>query len=307
MIPADRLESAAIRDVTLRDGLQLTSKLYPTFAKVELVRTLIELGFEDIEVGSFARPDLVPSVADTAELLRRLTPAELARAWVWVATPRHLAVALDLGITRSQYCVSASESHNQANLGRSRSVSLDGFPRASDMTQSIGGVLELCLATAFSCPFEGPTDPERVLAMVTDQRAAGADGVVLCDTLGEARPQQVHDLVTGVREVRPQLRVVFHGHDTWGSGVANSVAAIAAGAEMVDGALGGLGGCPFAPGASGNVATEDLAHALRPSGLSAYAIDRLARTARRLLCELDEPVRSHVAVVAGLGRDHTQS
>ena len=119
-------------------------------------------------------------------------------------------------------------------------------------------------ATAFSCPFDGPVDAERVIHIANDARASGADDIVLCDTLGQAIPSQVTRLVVRIRDETPPRRIVFHGHDTWGQGVANSLAAVTAGADVVDGALGGLGGCPFAPGASGNTATEDLLFVLRP-------------------------------------------
>lgn len=294
VIDADVLRSVRIRDVTLRDGLQLTSKRYPTDLKVKLVRTLLGLGFTDIEVGSFARPDLVPALADTPDVLGLLDEAELARVWVWVATPRHLAMAIQQGVRRAQFCVSVSESHNRANLGRPRDVSIEAVAAAADMA-SPGFGLQLCLATAFSCPFEGITDPQRVLDIVEEVGDLTGGGIVLCDTLGEARPAQVYQLVAAVRALQPDRPVVFHGHDTWGSGVANTVAAISAGAQMVDAAIGGLGGCPFAPGASGNVATEDLVYALQPDWLPPDAVDQLAHLSHAVLGRLGEPIRSHVA------------
>lgn len=277
-----------LRDVTLRDGLQLTGKLLPTERKVALVRELLALGVPSIEVGSLARPDLVPSMANTLDVLAALTPDELTKCWVWVATPRHVEKARQAGAVNFQYCLSASDKHNQANIGRSTEDSIAAMPEAVDNAGD--GQVQLCVATSFTCPFDGPVPEERVLAIADDPRTSGAVDVVVCDTLGQAVPAQVTRLVTKV--AARGRRVVYHGHDTWGLGVANSLAALAAGADEVDGALGGLGGCPFAPGASGNAATEDLLFALRPDWLTPATFARVVGLADGLLAELGEPNRS---------------
>jgi hydroxymethylglutaryl-CoA lyase len=282
----------ALRDVTLRDGLQLTGKLLGTESKVGIIRTLLALGVPALEVGSMARADLVPPLADTTEVLAALTPDELARCWIWVATPRHVEKAAAAGARNFQYCFSASDAHNLANIGRTTDDSLAAMPDAVRIANDVGGEIQLCIATAFTCPFDGPVDPQRVLDIASDPRADGAADIVLCDTLGQAVPTQVTDLVAAVRDSTPQRRIVFHGHDTWGLGVANTLAAIDAGATMVDGCLGGLGGCPFAPGASGNTSTEDLLFALRPDWFTPDTLSALVQTTERLLADVDEPNRS---------------
>ncbi|GAB2692443.1 hydroxymethylglutaryl-CoA lyase [Nocardia thraciensis] len=287
--------AAELRDVTLRDGLQLTGKLLPTERKVETARTLLGLGVPALEIGSMARPDLVPPLANTLEVIAELTPDELARCWVWVATPRHVEKAAAAGARNFQYCFSASDSHNQANIGRSTEDSVAAMPAAVRLAQEAGGSIQLCIATSFTCPFEGAVDPERVIGIANDARTEGADDIVLADTLGQAVPVQVRELVTAVRTRTPQRRIVFHGHDTWGLGVANTLAAIDAGATMVDGALGGLGGCPFAPGASGNTATEDLLFATRPDWFRPATLAELVGRTDALLAELGEPNRSKAA------------
>ncbi|QHC72142.1 hydroxymethylglutaryl-CoA lyase [Rathayibacter sp. VKM Ac-2801] len=284
-----------MRDVTLRDGLQLTGKLLTTERKVDLARTLLAAGVPELEIGSLARGDLVPPMADTLDVIAALTPEELERCWVWVATPRHVERAAAAGARRFQYCFSASDSHNLANVGRPTEASLAAMPEAVALAESVGGRIQLCIATSFTCPFEGPVDPERVLAIARDPRAEGAADVVVCDTLGQAHAGQVASLVSRVAAETPPREIVFHGHDTWGSGVANAIAAVQAGAAVVDGALGGLGGCPFAPGASGNTATEDLLFALRPEWFTPDALAVLVGESESLLAELGEPGRSKAA------------
>jgi hydroxymethylglutaryl-CoA lyase len=283
---------AELRDVTLRDGLQLTAKLLPTERKVEIARELLSLGVPAIEVGSMARGDIVPPLADTLDMIAALTPEELDRCWIWVATPRHVEKAAAAGARRFQYCFSATDSHNKANIGRTTEDSVAAMPDAIRIAREAGGSIQLCIATAFTCPFEGVTDPERVVGIAADARTDGADDIVVCDTVGQAIPTQVSDLITVLRAWTPQRRIVFHGHDTWGLGVANTLAAIAAGATMVDGSLGGLGGCPFAPGASGNTSTEDLLFATRPGWFTPDTLASMVDVTEKLLAELGEPNRS---------------
>jgi hydroxymethylglutaryl-CoA lyase len=284
-----------LRDVTLRDGLQLTDKMLATERKVEVARDLLALGVPELEIGSMARPDLVPPLADTLDVVTALTPEELERCWIWVATPRHVEKAAAAGAKRFQYCFSATDSHNRANIGRTTEDSVAAMPDAVRLAREAGGDIQLCIATAFTCPFEGVTDPGRVLGIANDPRTAGADDIVVCDTIGQAIPTQVADLIGELRNRTPQRRIVFHGHDTWGLGVANSLAAIEAGAAMVDGSLGGLGGCPFAPGASGNTSSEDLLFATRPDWFTPHTLAAMVGVTEKLLAELGEPNRSRAA------------
>ncbi|MEV0770060.1 hydroxymethylglutaryl-CoA lyase [Nocardia salmonicida] len=281
-----------LRDVTLRDGLQLTGKVLPVDQKVDVVRRLLAAGVPALEIGSMARPDLVAPMANSLELIAALTPDELAKCWVWVATPRHVEKAAAAGARNFQYCFSVSDAHNRANIGRDTETSVAAMPDAIRLAHEAGGEIQLCLATSFTCPFDGPVDPARVLAIANDPRTDGAADIVLADTLGQAHPGEVSALVTAVRDTTPPRRIVFHGHDTWGMGVANTLAAVAAGATMVDGALGGLGGCPFAPGASGNTATEDILFATRPDWFTPASLASLVGLTEELLADLGEPNRS---------------
>jgi hydroxymethylglutaryl-CoA lyase len=283
---------ATLRDVTLRDGLQLTGKVLPTDRKVEIARTLLAAGVAELEIGSMARPDLVPPMANTLELIAELTPEELERCWIWVATPRHVERALAAGARNFQYCFSVSDAHNEANIGRKTEASVAAMPVAVQLARDADARIQLCLATSFTCPFEGQIDPQRVLDIAGDDRTDGACDIVIADTLGQAVPAQVSSLIGAVHARNPEHRIVFHGHDTWGLGVANSLAAIAAGASVVDGSLGGLGGCPFAPGASGNTSTEDLLFATRPDWFTPDTLESLVVLTEQTLTELDEPNRS---------------
>lgn len=283
---------AQLRDVTLRDGLQLTGKLLDVDRKLDVARGLLQAGVPALEIGSMARGDLVPPMANTLDVIAELTAEELERCWVWVATPRHVEKAAAAGARNFQYCFSASDAHNEANIGRTTEASLAAMPDAVNIARSVAGQIELCIATSFTCPFEGQVPPDRVLAIANDERAAGATDIVICDTLGQAVPAQVSSLVARVAAESPSRRIVFHGHDTWGLGVANTLAAINAGATMVDGSLGGLGGCPFAPGASGNTSSEDILFATRPQWFTPDTLAGMVEISEKLLAELGEPMRS---------------
>ncbi|MEV4953772.1 hydroxymethylglutaryl-CoA lyase [Paenarthrobacter nitroguajacolicus] len=292
---ASTLGNVLLRDVTLRDGLQLTGKLLPAEQKIETVRELLRLGVPAIELGSMARADLVPTMANTLEVVQALTPEELEKCWIWVATPGHVAKASAAGARNFQYCLSASDSHNRANIGRTTDESLAALPEAVEYARAVDGQIQLCIATSFTCPFEGYVPEERILSIANDPRAEGTTDIVICDTLGQAVPAQVARLISRVRDESPARRIVYHGHDTWGLGVANTLAAIQAGAAMVDGALGGLGGCPFAPGASGNTSSEDILFATRPGWLTPDVFGKLVALSEKLLAELLEPNRSKAA------------
>ncbi|MCV7028702.1 hydroxymethylglutaryl-CoA lyase [Mycobacterium sherrisii] len=284
-----------LRDVTLRDGLQLTGQLLDARTKVGLARFLLGAGIDELEIGAMARPDLVPPMANTVEVIEALTPEERQRCWVWTATPRGIARAVAAGAQNVQYCLSVSDAHNRANVGRATTQSMAALPEAIDIAALGGARVQLTLATAFTCPYRGAVDPQHVVNLVSDNRTAGISSVVLCDTLGQATPDQVRQLVSRVHEVAPEHEIVFHGHDTWGLGVANTMAAIQAGAAVVDGALGGLGGCPFAPGASGNTSTEDLLFALQPAWLTPSVFSDVVTAGAQILARLGEPNRSRAA------------
>lgn len=179
-------------------------------------------------------------------------------------------------------------------MNRSVDASLDGLAGAVSIATTAGHRVQVALATSFTCPFEGAVHPDRVLAIAADERLAGISDLMVCDTIGQAVPARVEALIGVVRqELAETTRVAFHGHDAWGLGVANSLAAFDAGAAFVDGALGALGGCPFAPGASGNTSLEDLLFATQ--AVSAETFHQLIEVSEELLAQLGEPNRSRAS------------
>lgn len=288
-----------LRDVTLRDGLQLAKELLPTDAKLRLAQTLLANGVSCIEIGAAVRPDRVPAMADTMELVGLLDDSERDRVWVLVPNLKGAQRAVDAGVRNIEYVLSVTDGHNRANVGRETEASVAELPAIEELVREADGTLQVSLSTSFSCPYEGAVAPERVLALLADERMATVDSVALCDTIGQATPGEVTALTRSAREVLGADRwLFFHGHDTWGQGVANSIAALASGADTVDAALGGLGGCPFAPGASGNTATEDLLYALRPEWMTPERFRALVRASRETLERLGEPQRSRAADAA---------
>lgn len=287
--------TVALRDVTLRDGLQDEHPL-STDRKLAVYEALVAAGVRDLELTSFVRPDRVPAMADAEELAAATSAHGDVRRWALVLNGRGAQRALAAGMTNLQFVISASEAHSIRNAGRSVDAGLAELARIR--AAAPGGVrVELTVATAFGCPFDGPVPPALVESVVERGLAVGLDGISLADTIGTAVPREVASLVGTVVVRTGDVPVGIHVHDTRGLGVVNVIAALDAGAVRADASLGGLGGCPFAPGASGNVALEDLVHLFEASGVdTGIDLDRLL-AASRLACELvGRRVGSHVGV-----------
>lgn len=281
-----------LRDVTLRDGLQ-DERVVATDDKVALFDALVRAGVVDLELTSFVRPDRVPAMADAHEFASRTTGADIER-WALVLNARGAQRALDAGIDRLQFVVSVSDAHSLGNAGRTADAGL-GEMEGIAATLPPEVRLEVTLATAFGCPHDGPVEPAAVLAAGERALAAGASGISLADTIGTAIPREVTALVTAAVALAGQRPVGVHLHDTRGLGVTNALAAIEAGAGRVDGSVGALGGCPFAPGASGNMALEDLVHVLEESGVdTGIDLDALVDAAHLACAMVGRPVESHV-------------
>jgi len=294
---ADRLPAVVrLRDVSLRDGLQDEAPI-ATEVKVAIFEALVAAGVRDLELTSFVRPDRVPALAD-AEQLCASTAAMAEQAgvtrWGLVLNGRGAERALAAGLTHLQYVVSVSDTHSRHNAGAGTDDALDEFERFASAAIDAGAVVEMTFATAMGCPFEHRVDPDRVSEIARRVVDAGASSIGLADTIGVAVPTEVSVLVGLVRS-NVEVPIGVHLHDTRGLAIANAIAAIEHGAVRLDASVGGLGGCPFAPNASGNVPIEDLAHALDEMGVvTGLSVDRLIEAAQTACAAVGRPVGSHI-------------
>jgi hydroxymethylglutaryl-CoA lyase len=283
-----------LRDVTLRDGLQDEDPI-PTDAKVAIFEALVAAGVRELELTSFVRPDRVPAMADAEALCAATVSSELRR-WGLVLNERGAERALDAGLRDLQFVVSVSDTHSRHNAGRGTGEALDALAAVAGLARDRGAAVEVTLATAFGCPYEHRVDAAAVVAAAERATAAGVASIGLADTIGVAVPTEVRALV-GAVGAAVEVPVGVHLHDTRGLGVANALAALDAGVRRIDGSVGALGGCPFAPGASGNVALEDLAHALEAMGVrTGIDVAALVDAAGLACSAVGRPVGSHVGV-----------
>ena len=283
-----------LRDVTLRDGLQDEAPV-STAAKLELFEALVAAGIRDLELTSFVRADRVPAMADAEEMVAATAGNDGVTRWGLVLNERGAQRALAAGLSHLQWVISVSEAHQQENAGQSVDDGINGLRRGVELAGAQDAVVELTLATAFGCPFTGPVAPDDVAKVATAAVDAGVRALGLADTIGTAVPTEIAPAVQ--RVARLGVPVGIHLHDTRGLAITNALAAIDAGVVRVDGSVGGLGGCPFAPGASGNLALEDLAHALDAMGIEAGVnVEGMIEAARVACAITGRTVQSHVGV-----------
>jgi hydroxymethylglutaryl-CoA lyase len=255
-----------IRDVSLRDGLQIEEPI-PLSAKLELLAAVAATGVRGMEATAFVSPSKVPALADAAELAAELHNFPGIEFSALVASPNGAKRAIAAGLGSIEYVVSAADGHSRSNVGRSTADATAQIPEIVAIAHDSGAAVEVIIATAWDCPFDGPTPPERVVEVVTAARDAGADRLAIADTIGTTTPRRVTDLIARIRPLLGDMPLGAHFHNTRGAGLASAYAAVSSGVTRLDASAGGLGGCPFAPGASGNIATEDLVYLLRDSGI----------------------------------------
>jgi len=274
-------DAVRLYEVSLRDGLQNEPEIVATDTKLILLDRLLEAGLTDIEVTSFVRPRAIPQLADAAEVARRLPRQPGVRYWALVPNPIGLERALDAGIRHVATFVSASEGHNQRNVNRTIAESMGGLRKVIEAAKAEGLGVRSYISTVFGCPFEGEVPPEKTLALALQLLEWGTDEVSLGDTIGAAKPLQVREVLSVLQDGGVPLdRIAAHFHDTRGTAVVNAWVAWEAGVRTFDGSVGGVGGCPFAPGAAGNVATEDLVNLFHESGVTTGVdIDRACEAA----------------------------
>jgi hydroxymethylglutaryl-CoA lyase len=256
----------SLREVGPRDGLQNEDPV-PASAKIALIDQLATTGVSRIEAVSFVKAEAIPQMADADEVWAAVTKHPAIRYSALAPNLRGARRALDAGFTEVEAVVSASDTHNRKNVNRSTAQSLDEIAVMIDEAHQRGATLQVVVATAWGCPYEGDVPVERVLAVAGRAVAEGADAISFGDTTGMATPSRVRDLVGSFRFRHPEVPLNLHFHNTRGTGLANVLAALELGVDDFDASVGGLGGCPYAPGASGNIATEELVYMVEDMGV----------------------------------------
>lgn len=292
-------------EVGPRDGLQTTALRIPTADKIELVQGLAAAGLPDVEVSSFVRPDVVPQLADAAEVFAGLDRRDDVRYWALVPNARGLEAALAAGVTHVAVFTAASDGFNRANVNASVEESIARLKGVIREAKEAGLFVRGYVSTAFGCPYDGMVEPARAAAISRTLLDSGCEEISLGDTIGVAVPTEV-DAVLAAHDAMgvPRESIALHFHDTRGTALANVYAGLQGGITVYDSSAGGIGGCPFAPGATGNLATEDLVYFLDEMEIeSGVSLDDVAEASGRLAAEQDLhlPSRVRAAWIAGLG------
>ncbi len=286
-----------IREVGPRDGFQNEPEVIPTPEKLRLIGLLGRTGLRRLEVTSFVRPDVIPQLADAEEVLEGISLPEGVAVSVLIPNQRGLERAL---AHRGRFheingFLSASETHNRKNVGRSVTESLDGLRQTFSRAREEGLRCEGVISTSFGCPYEGDVPRGRVLEIATALAEAGCQEVGFGDTTGMANPVQVRGFFAAAFEALPDIELTAHFHNTRGQGLANVLAALEAGVESFESSFGELGGCPVPPGATGNIATEDLVSMLHEMGIATGVdLNALIEASRAAQHVLGRPLGSHV-------------
>jgi hydroxymethylglutaryl-CoA lyase len=288
-----------LREVGLRDGLQLVKSFPSTEAKQHWIRDEYAAGVRHFEVGSFLPAKTFPQFADVREIVKTVAALSGAHGIALALNERGVNEALESGVAEIASVVSATEEHSQANANRSRKAAIANVRRLCGLRDGSTHkpIVHAAISMALGCSISGAVDPEEVLRLVEKCFEAGADTVGIADTVGYAGPKQVGELTAAAVKLAGEKPICVHLHDTRGMGIANASAALDAGTRILDGSLGGLGGCPFAPGATGNVVFEDLVFLCESKGFATgIDIDRLVAVRAILRAEMpNEPLYGGLA------------
>jgi hydroxymethylglutaryl-CoA lyase len=296
----EMIERVRIREVGPRDGFQNEPETIATDAKVQLIDALARTGLRRLEVTSFVRADVIPQLADAAEVLARIDVPDDVAVSVLIPNLRGLegALAQREQIDEINVFMSASETHNRKNVNRSTAESLTELQEVLGRAREAGLRCEGVISTSFGCPYEGYVPPERVFEIAARLRDAGAQEVGFGDTTGMANPRQVREFFDAAKtQLGRELELTAHFHNTRGQGLANVLAALESGVDSFESSFGELGGCPVPPGATGNIATEDLVSMLHEMGIeTGVDLPALIACARRAQEILGRPLGSHTLV-----------
>ena len=297
-----------IVEVGPRDGLQSEPGVLPTATKVEFIERAIAAGVRRIEVTSFVNPKKVPQMADAEEVLKALPRRDGVHYVGLVLNRKGFDRAAAAGCNEIGMAVVASDTFNRRNQGVSTEESIAAWLEIAAAAQQAGIRPQVTISAAFGCPFEGEVAPERVIEVARRVAEARPFEIALADTIGVGVPAQVTELVSRVREAVPGVRLRCHFHNTRNTGLANAFAAVQAGVRTLDASLGGIGGCPFAPAATGNIPTEDLVYMLQRSGYeTGISLDRAIETGKWLQEQLGRPVPGMLVKAGGFPRPALRS
>ena len=274
-------ERVTIYEVGPRDGLQNEARHVPTADKIRLIDALIAAGETAIEITSFVSPKWIPQLADAAEVARGSGRRDGGRMSALVPNRRGLDAAVAAGMKEVAVFLSASETHNKKNVNKTIADTLAAFGDVVPPAREMGLKVRAYVSTVFGCPYEGEVDPKRVVDLTAELMAMGVYQVSLGDTIGVANPRQVEDVIGRVLAEQSVDAIAVHFHDTQGTALANCVIAMTLGVTTIDSSVGGLGGCPYAPGASGNLATDDVVAMLHSMGIeTGIDLDKLVEASR---------------------------
>ena len=251
-----------IQEVVTRDGFQAESVFVPTEQKIALINRLSRSGYAKIEVSSFTSPKAIPMLADAEAVMQGIDRMPGVQYTALIPNLKGAERALSVGVDEFNLVMSVSEAHNQANLKMGREDSFKGLTSVIDLAHANNTAVNISLSTSFGCPMAGNTSLAELMHWVDRFAATGIRGITICDTTGMANPAQVQSVCEAVQAKYPKLEWTLHFHNTRGMGLANALAAVNSGIDRFDSSLGGLGGCPYAPGATGNICTEELVHML---------------------------------------------
>lgn len=287
--------SVLVRDVVMRDGIQNLKQVLPTELKVEIIEGLADAGIRRIEATSFMNPKAVPATADADEVMRRIKRKPGVTYECLVANERGARRAVDAGCDGVQQVISITDVHNRANVNRSVKQSLEEMARISKIVKGADIPFSGAISLSTGCPYTGRVAEEVVYDIAEKYDGLGVDEFFLCDSMGMGDPARMGRMVSELRRRWPEKGLVVHLHNTRGMGLANALTSMQAGATVLDGSLGGIGGCPFAPNASGNISTEDLAHMLWLMEVeTGVDVDALIRLAEKLADAMEAPLHGTV-------------
>ena len=276
-------EQIQIREVGPRDGLQAEPEFMATENKIELINRLFQAGFKMMEATSFVNPKAIPQLRDAEQVVKGINRSAEITVSALVGNIRGVKRALMAGADEVQVVISASEEHNRRNVNMSIRQSLIQLEEVVPQAQQSNLVVRAAIATAFGCPFEGEIPLKKILGLINNFQQLGIKQVTLADTAGLGDPLLVTKIIQGVREGYPQIELALHFHDTRGLGLANALAGLQSGVTILEASLGGLGGCPFIPRATGNIATEDLVFMVERMGIqTGIDLTKILTTARWL-------------------------